>query len=588
MKRPAATLLALLLFSTALFAGKGPAEPARPADSLSSLYLYTEGIKALAIRSDSVKAEELFREAVRRDTSFAPAYYALTVNALSDNIEESVEMARRAHTLDTANHWYHNHYGYSLISAGRYKEALGVYRDLQATYPKEPDHYRLLAALYEATGDPYMALTVLDSAELRFGRIPYLSRHKRHLLLSTHQTGRAVEEARALVESSPYDAENRVELAEMYALDRKDSLAQAEFDAALRIDSMSVETLLAIADFHTSRQRWPQLLATMQRLYTLDDYPVGEKVRRFEQLTADIRFYRQFYPQLDAMASTLAVRYPDNRQVIELYGGHLIASGDLERALAHYKLHLADEPPAETYYHTVADIESYLSRPDSALLYLRRAQERFPESASFHISEGGVHQRNNNIQAAHAAYRKALKLAATDSVRSVIHGVIGDSYHNEAERLSKSDRTLAAADTRRFTKKSYKAYDKSLALWPDNITVLNNYAYFLSLEERDLERALEMSTRATALEKNNPTYLDTHAWVLYKMGRLDEAKRAIQQAVAFDAQQSMELLVHYGDILSALGERFSAEIYWQKALEKGYDKTEIERRIEEQKKSRKQ
>ena len=59
---------------------------------------------------------------------------------------------------------------------------------------------------------------------------------------------------------------------------------------------------------------------------------------------------------------------------------------------------------------------------------------------------------------------------------------------------------------------------RSLRYWPDNTMVLNNYAYFLSLEERDLEQALTMSSRVVALTDNNPTYLDTHGWVLFQAG----------------------------------------------------------------------
>mgnify|MGYP005976984525 CR=1 FL=1 len=60
-------------------------------------------------------------------------------------------------------------------------------------------------------------------------------------------------------------------------------------------------------------------------------------------------------------------------------------------------------------------------------------------------------------------------------------------------------------------------------------------------------------------------------------------RKIMQQAVALDAQESAALLVHYGDILKALGENFMAEIYWRKALEKGYDAGRIERRITESK-----
>ena len=76
---------------------------------------------------------------------------------------------------------------------------------------------------------------------------------------------------------------------------------------------------------------------------------------------------------------------------------------------------------------------------------------------------------------------------------------------------------------------------------------MNNWAYFLSLEEKDLEHALAMAERVAALTQNNPTYMDTHAWVLFKMGRLEEARQLLRKAIALDGQKSVELLVHYGE-----------------------------------------
>ena len=130
-------------------------------------------------------------------------------------------------------------------------------------------------------------------------------------------------------------------------------------------------------------------------------------------------------------------------------------------------------------------------------------------------------------------------------------------------------------------KRCYSAYERSLRYDPDNTMVLNNYAYFLSVEGRDLERALAMASRVVALEDDNPTYLDTHAWVLHKLGRTDEAKKIQQRAVVLDGQKSPSLLAHYGDILHALGEQFMAEIYWRQALEKGYDPALIEPRLKQ-------
>ena len=93
-----------------------------------------------------------------------------------------------------------------------------------------------------------------------------------------------------------------------------------------------------------------------------------------------------------------------------------------------------------------------------------------------------------------------------------------------------------------------------------------------------------MSERAISISRTNSTYLDTYAWILYKLGRYDEAKRYMRQAITLDPSQSEVLMCHYGDILYALGENFMAQIYWEKARDGGYDKAEIESRLQKLKK----
>lgn len=577
MKRIFAIACTCALFSAAFVAGKGGADaPAWP-DSLRSAYLYTEGIKQTLIADDSLRARELFREAIRNDSTYAPAYYELASNLMTSDTEQAVGLARRAYELDTTNTWYLQFYGQMLVVGKRYGEAVDIFRRLRAREPKEPNNYRLLAALYEQQGQPFSAIAVLDSSEIRFGRIPMLSAMKRRLLVQTGQLEKAVTEAKALAESIPYEAEHHVVLAELYGLMNKDSLARTEYERAMKIDSTDVATLMSIADYYNSKQDYRSLLAVTRRIFASDDLSAESKVRRFGLFTADMRFYREYYLQLNALASQLAIKYPNDRQVVELYANHLIASGELEQALALYKLHTQDTPPVQDYFRAVVDIESYLQRPDSVEKYVSQALARFPDDPSFYIARGHAQVYAKRYEEAIRAYRSSLRYAPTDSLRGRIWGYIGDTW----QQVGLSD----AKARKRAMKECYRAYDKSLSYYKNNPLVLNNYAYFLSEEGRDLERALEMASRTLALTDNNPTYLDTYAWVLFKLGRTDEAKKTMQQAIALDGQNSPELLLHYGDILAAAGEKFMAEIYWRKALEKGYkDADGIARRIESLKK----
>ena len=552
----------------------------RWADSLRSLYLYTEGIKRHTIEGDSVGAKALFAEAIRTDSTFAPAYYELALAGLETAPAEAAELARRAHEIDTTNLWYRSLYGQALVYAGHYDRALGVYRGLRRADPGNPDNYRILAALYELGQQPFAAIATLDSAEVRFGRIPMLSNMKRQLLLATRQTDKAVAEARAMVEAAPYDAANRAVLAGLYARTGKDSLARVEYGRALEIDSTSLTVLAALSDYYNDRRDFRSMLSVTKRMFALDAMPLASKVARFGQFTSDMRFYREYYIQLNDLASLLAIRYPREKAVVELYARHLIASGQLERALELYKLRTHDTPPDEDYFTSVIDIETYLQRPDSVDRYVDRALALFPDRSVFRIAKGNALSYSRQFGPALGAYRESLRLADTDSLRGVIWGLTGDTWHQIAVVETPAEGARPTAARRKALKECFRAYDRSLKYLPDNALVLNNYAYFLAVEGLELEKALAMASRAVALTDNNPTYLDTHAWVLFRLGRPEEARRIMQQAIALDNRNSAELLVHYGDILDALGERFMAETYWRKALEKGYDAAAIARRME--------
>ena len=565
MRQRAATLLLCMLlcmFPGAFTAhGEQPRGTTPPPDSLRSLYLYTDALKRLLIERDSTRARELCREALKSDSTCAPAYYTLAVNGLYDTPGEGVELARRAWGLDTTNKWYARLYGQTLIYDNRFGEALDIYRRLLRDEPREPDNYRIVAALYEQVERPFSALATLDSAEVRFGRVPTLSAMKRQLLIATRQLDKAVEEARTMVEEVPYEAEHHAVLANLYGLQGKDSLARAEFDRALEIDSTDIRTLMTLADFCNSRRDYIGLLAATRRIFDTDALTVDEKVRRFRQLTSDIRFYGEYYIQISDLASALAIRYPNDPRIVRLYADHLIASGELEQALALYKLHTADRPPVKDYFRAVAEIENYLERPDSVQKYVAMGIELFPDDADFRIFRGHALSYAKQYDKSVKAYRESLRYVCTDSLRSVVWGCIGDAYHSAGA-----------------SRKCFAAYEKSLRYWPDNTMVLNNYAYFLAERERDLEKALTMVSRVTALTDNEPTYLDTEAWILFKLGRVAEAKKIMQQAIALDRTNSPELQLHYGDILEALGEHFMAEIYWRKAPENGAEPEEGDRR----------
>jgi len=235
------------------------------------------------------------------------------------------------------------------------------------------------------------------------------------------------------------------------------------------------------------------------------------------------------------------------------------------------------------YYRAIIEIESYHKRLDSVYHYVDRALAIFPDETALYASRAHAQAYAGEHMKAIESYKKAIRYARTDSLRGTMWGFIGDTYNQMREAATNH------SGQAKYRRKSFDAYDQALKLYYDNSLVLNNYAYFMgesSSDPRELDRAFSMAARAIELEGNNATYLDTYGWVLFRLGRLREARRVMQQAISFDRSESPELFYHYGEILFALGEKFMAETYYRKALEKGYEPVRrIEERIRELKKA---
>ena len=121
---------------------------------------------------------------------------------------------------------------------------------------------------------------------------------------------------------------------------------------------------------------------------------------------------------------------------------------------------------------------------------------------------------------------------------------------------------------------------KPWALAPHDVLVLNNYAYFLAEGNRDLKKALKMAEEVMKTEGDNDTYIDTYAWVLYKLGKHKEAYKAMMKIFDKDKERDPELLEHMGYIVRSLGKCSEAIRYWEQALEKDNSKSYLKKEIE--------
>ena len=121
---------------------------------------------------------------------------------------------------------------------------------------------------------------------------------------------------------------------------------------------------------------------------------------------------------------------------------------------------------------------------------------------------------------------------------------------------------------------------------PNNIYVLNNYAYYLSVTGKNLKKAYAMSKKTIEAEPDNATYLDTFGWILYLQGKALEAKPFFKHAMLYGGKDSAVIMDHYAEVLYALKDYDLAFVYWYRAQAKnGGEIPDLDERIAARKKA---
>lgn len=250
-----------MVFSSAFTVVDNPTVPLddlgerRSVDTLSLAYRHSEAQKSMVIWGDTTRAERMWRDIIAEDSLYAPALYSLSRLDRAP-LGESLKLAGRAFKVDSSNKWYAQHYGVLLLGARQYDRALDVYKRLMTIDKHDVSTYFYLASLYRMRGMPYSAISVLDSAEIRLGRHPYLADIKRDMLIETMQYDRAIAEGERLLLDSPHDVETHLGLARTYESAKRDSMASRYYDSALQLDSTSVEVVAEVLDYYLRKNNY--------------------------------------------------------------------------------------------------------------------------------------------------------------------------------------------------------------------------------------------------------------------------------------------------------------------------------------------
>jgi len=119
-----------------------------------------------------------------------------------------------------------------------------------------------------------------------------------------------------------------------------------------------------------------------------------------------------------------------------------------------------------------------------------------------------------------------------------------------------------------------------LVINSEDLTILNNYAYYLAEQNLRLKEAEDMIVKVIKVEKDNTTFLDTYAWVHYKRGKLKEAAKIMSEIIGSGQKPDAEWYEHYGYILRKQRKCDEAVLNWNISLKLDPEKKHLIKEIE--------
>ncbi len=406
--------IALAALSTLHFQFSVAQAPAQPRDSL--IVYYTDGVRLMAEERYDEAAGVLER-ALSLDPDHAPSLFHLAgALTATGEAERALPFGTRAVELDPDNSWYRNSLGRLLAGLGRYDEAVELFEGgVSAGGKFDPDNYQMLAILYYRQGRTDNALATLDSAAVRMGVTPGIVEMKRGILIEAGRIDEALAVTESYVAASPYDEDNRLALAQIYAYQRRDSLQAETLKQVVEINPDNAEALDSLAELYRSRGQSALYMATLRQLFTLPGVPLETKIDRFETMARNTSFYRNHYFEMGQLALTLMGGYPGEASVVELYADHAARGGETEAALTTIKNRLARPVPTPGLYMKAIEIEAWMGRSDSVAVWSDRALEHFPGEINIYLLRSSALQYMGRAREAQKTLSRALRVATTDS-----------------------------------------------------------------------------------------------------------------------------------------------------------------------------
>jgi tetratricopeptide (TPR) repeat protein len=521
-------------------------------------FYFTEGEKYF-ILEDFAKALIYYQRALESNPESSTIHYKIAeVFSKGSKPEDLVKASlsiEQAIQLDGTNKFFYITAASIYSSLGRFDKAAEAYESMIREVKGTDEYLYELAAVYQYANQPDDAIKVYTRAENVFGVNDVSAVQKMRLYLEAGKMKEAVAEGEKLLSAFPDEEKYIMAFTEVLSQKGMRQEAITYLESFLSTHPEAVDASILLAGFYRDIGQENKARPLLTRLFDNPSVDVTSKIIVLGAYSAELSNSKakgqqdpekqNFAISLFEKVKALHAEHPS----VHVIGGDLyLSSGRMREAQKEYLLAAESGDVNFEVWENLLYLEIQLEQFDNAVKHAEQALELFPNQGMIHYFSGFANLRKRLYQESVASFEQAKKLSqSNNNLLAEINGLLGEAYFG----------------TKEYTK-SDKAFEEALSVNPNNSAVLNNYSFYLSMRKENLDRAEKMSATLVKNNPDNPTYLDTHAWVLYVREKFKEARKVIERAIS-TGKANASHFEHYGDILYQLGEVDSAVAQWEKA-----------------------
>lgn len=489
------------------------------------------------INEDFVQAEKLYSQVLKKNKTNATAlYYLSNIYFEKNEYAKAIEYCKQAIDADKTNIWYKMDLVQMHMAMQDYDEAANTMKEIVNMQPEVLEYHQQLAQIYHVKGDTKHEIACLDDMEKRFGISEPVSMQKYTLYKALGRTQDAKKEILSLSNAFPHQSKYLSILAEMAMQEKDYNTAINYYHQVEELNPDDELMNFTYANYYLVRKNDDSVFYYLQRAAKQENIDFEDKLNIIFSVYQDnvdkdtIAFYR-FFTLLETMATTKDTLQCRLWSMLNL-GYMRLENYNMGAVSAKNSLDLGCNA-FDLYNNWLFALNAIAVKPDSIIKVADITIESYPEQPIPYLFKGVGQMQLTQTQDAIETLKIGLKrVNRNDNIREDFYSLLGDCYHD----LKQDDST-------------FYYYDLALQMNPNNYVVLNNYAYYLSLQNKDLDKALQYIEIVMQQYPSNLTYVDTYAWVLYCRGQYKEAKKAMDKTLSQKKDWGKTMQEHYAEIL---------------------------------------